>query len=44
MHCGVLPPCGIRDRADIRPICPEGDRFCGVKVWRQKRSEYLRVL
>jgi thymidylate synthase ThyX len=40
----LLPPCGIRDRAGTRPTCPEGDRFCGVKVWRQDRSEYLRVL
>jgi flavin-dependent thymidylate synthase len=40
----LQPPCGIRDRAGTRPTCPEGDRFCGVKVWRQERKDYLRVL
>lgn len=40
----LLPPCGLRERAGQSPICPEGDRFCGVKVWRLPRSELLRVL
>jgi thymidylate synthase ThyX len=40
----LLPPCGLRERAAQKPICPEGDRFCGVKVWRLPRSELLRVL
>lgn len=40
----LLPPCGLRARAGTKPVCPEGDRFCGVKVWRLPRSELLRVL
>ncbi len=40
----LLPPCGLRDRAGTRPICPEGDRYCGVKVWRLDIADYHRVL
>ncbi|MBX3070875.1 MAG: FAD-dependent thymidylate synthase [Thermomicrobiales bacterium] len=28
------PPCVIRSRAGTTPVCPEGERFCGVPVWR----------
>lgn len=28
------PPCVIRDRSNRRPICPEGERYCGIPVWR----------
>lgn len=40
----LTPPCGLRDRAQQRPTCPEGDRFCGVVVWRKPREQWLRVL
>ncbi len=40
----LLPPCGLRDRGGLRPICPEGPRYCGVKVWRLDLSEYERLL
>lgn len=40
----LLPPCSIRELADMKPICPEGVRFCGVKVWRLKLSEYSRLI
>jgi thymidylate synthase ThyX len=40
----LLPPCGQRKLAGNSPYCPEGDRFCGVPVWNQPRSSYLRVL
>ena len=40
----LLPPCGLRDRAGQRPTCPEGERFCGIVVWRKPRNEWLRVL
>jgi hypothetical protein len=40
----LVPPCGLRARAGARPACPEGERFCGVTVWRKDRSEYARVL
>ncbi len=40
----LLPPCSIRNIAGMKPICPEGVRFCGVKVWRLKLSEYSRLI
>jgi thymidylate synthase ThyX len=40
----LLPPCTLRHLADVRPVCPEGERFCGVVVWKQDQSEYTRVL
>ena len=40
----ALPPCGVRARAKVRPICPEGPRFCGVAVWKLQREDYARVL
>ncbi len=29
----LLPPCTLRHRAGRAPVCPEGARFCGVRVW-----------
>jgi len=26
-------PCGVRNAGGIKPNCPEGKRFCGVRVW-----------
>lgn len=40
----LLPPCGIRKCAGEKPICPEGDRYCGVPVWRLQREDYVRVI
>jgi thymidylate synthase ThyX len=40
----LLPPCGLRYASGHTPICPEGDRFCGVAVWKQDISEYRRLL
>jgi hypothetical protein len=40
----LLPPCGIRDLAGLRPICPEGKRFCGLPVWKYALEEYERVI
>ena len=39
----LLPPCGHRARAGAKPICPEGERFCGVPVWRQRVADYRRL-
>lgn len=36
------PPCVLRDRAGAHPVCPEGPRFCGVVVWRQRPEEWRR--
>ena len=40
----LLPPCGLRKHAAQKPICPEGDRYCGVPVWRLDREQYQRVI
>ncbi len=40
----LLPPCGIRQRAGKRPICPEGNRYCGVPVWTLDLAEYRRII
>jgi flavin-dependent thymidylate synthase len=40
----LLPPCTLRHHAGVRPVCPEGDRFCGVVVWRMDAADYRRAL
>lgn len=40
----LLPPCGTRMLAGTRPYCPEGDRFCGIPVWKLPVEEFERVL
>jgi flavin-dependent thymidylate synthase len=40
----LLPPCTLRHHAGVRPVCPEGDRFCGVVVWKQDAEAYQREL
>jgi thymidylate synthase ThyX len=35
-------PCYVRLRAGHRPYCPEGDRFCGVPVWKLAVEQYQR--
>lgn len=40
----LVPPCGLRARAEVRPVCPEGDRFCGVKVWKLGLEDYERII
>jgi thymidylate synthase ThyX len=40
----LLPPCGVRFRSGQRPICPEGDRYCGVPVWKLTLEEQARVV
>ena len=40
----LLPPCTLRHHAQVRPVCPEGERFCGVVVWKQQPEEYVRAL
>ncbi|MEY4504468.1 MAG: hypothetical protein RL154_762 [Pseudomonadota bacterium] len=39
-----VPPCTIRDRSNIQPICPEGVRYCGEKVWKKDFSELIRLI
>ncbi|MFO1462761.1 MAG: FAD-dependent thymidylate synthase [bacterium] len=40
----ILAPCYIRKHAGVKPICPEGERFCGVKVWEKEIEDYRRVI
>lgn len=35
----LLPPCGVRLAAGRKPYCPEGDRFCGVAVWKLRLED-----
>ncbi|MCK5689304.1 FAD-dependent thymidylate synthase [Myxococcota bacterium] len=40
----LLPPCGLRKAASQKPFCPEGDRYCGVPVWKLGRGDYERLI
>ncbi|MDH5655345.1 MAG: FAD-dependent thymidylate synthase, partial [Spirochaetia bacterium] len=40
----LYAPCKIRHDGGIKPSCPEGDRFCGVRVWEKTLDEYQRLL
>lgn len=40
----LLPPCGHRDLAGVKPFCPEGDRYCGIPVWRLDLDQYQRLI
>lgn len=35
-------PCYLRLRAGLKPYCPEGDRFCGIPVWKLDTAQYVR--
>ncbi|MCO5227164.1 MAG: FAD-dependent thymidylate synthase [Thermomicrobiales bacterium] len=35
------PPCVMRSRAGRKPICPEGERYCGIPVWRNYELDDL---
>ncbi len=40
----LLPPCTVRLHAGVHPICPEGKRFCGVRVWDLDIADYARLI
>ena len=40
----LLPPCTLRQQQGIYPICPEGPRFCGIKVWKLPFDQYRRII
>ncbi len=40
----LLPPCSQRHRAEVRPPCPEGSRYCGVPVWKLELSDVRRSI
>jgi hypothetical protein len=31
----------MRSRSGAKPICPEGERYCGIPVWRNYKFEEL---
>jgi flavin-dependent thymidylate synthase len=37
-------PCWFRLETPETPYCPEGDRFCGVPVWKLEPAAFSRVL
>ncbi len=40
----LLPPCNLREAAGAAPICPEGARYCGERVWTFRLEDYRRVI
>jgi thymidylate synthase ThyX len=40
----LLPPCAVRQLAGRKPFCPEGERFCGIPVWRIEPRDYRRII
>lgn len=40
----LLPPCTVRSAGSHKPICPEGNRYCGVPVWKQDVTDIKRIL
>lgn len=40
----LFPPCTLRHLAKETPFCPEGERFCGVMVWKMQVPEFERLL
>lgn len=39
-HFEKPAPCGVRDRAGLSPICPEGKHYCGVPIWNYSIASY----
>ena len=37
-------PCWLRFMADEKPVCPEGNKYCGVQVWKKGLEEYDRII
>ncbi len=40
----LLPPCNLRQMAKLTPVCPEGKRYCGERVWTYRIEDYRRVI
>ena len=37
----IAPPCVLRNCAGINPKCPEGERYCGVPIWKEYSMKKL---
>ena len=40
----LTAPCGMRKTSGAKPYCPEGSRYCGVRVWELPLERYERVI
>ncbi len=40
----IKAPCWVRAQGGVKPHCPEGDRFCGVPVWKLPLESYARLI
>lgn len=40
----ILAPCYLRKNGNIKPYCPEGERFCGKDVWNLELDDYIRTV
>ena len=40
----LLPPCTLRLIAKTTPVCPEGSRYCGERVWTYALEDYQRLI
>jgi thymidylate synthase ThyX len=40
----LTAPCGLRKTSGAKPFCPEGNRYCGVRVWELPLAKYERVI
>ena len=40
----LLPPCTLRLMAKTTPLCPEGRRYCGERVWTYELEQYQRLI
>ncbi len=40
----LLPPCTLRLIAKTTPVCPEGQRYCGERVWTYQLEDYRRLI
>jgi len=38
----LAPACSLRKWAGHSPLCPEGERFCGVRAWELSLKDYAR--
>lgn len=38
----IKAPCYLRMRSGTTPYCPEGDKFCGLPVWKYEIGQYTR--
>ena len=40
----LLTPCQVNQKYNIKPLCPEGQRFCGEKVWKLNLNQMNRLI